>query len=122
MLHPPSSSHASQLHEASELGHGAMNVLLTGINHKTAPVEMRKLLAIEPGRLTDATRVLLSVPGVEEAMILSTCNRVEVLASHRANCPDLLGFLGVHSKKISRGAFRQHADRLGGGGTAAGFM
>jgi glutamyl-tRNA reductase len=71
-----------------------MNVLLTGINHKTAPVEMREMLAIEPGRLTDATRVLLSVPGVEEAMILSTCNRVEVLAFHRANGPDLLGFLG----------------------------
>jgi glutamyl-tRNA reductase len=73
-----------------------MNILLTGINHKTAPVEMRELLAIESGRLTDATRVLLNAPGVEEAMILCTCNRVEVLASHRANCPDLLRVLGDH--------------------------
>ena len=45
-----------------------MNILLTGINHKTAPVEMRELLAIEPRVLTDATHVLLNVPGVEEAI------------------------------------------------------
>ena len=94
-------------------GHGAMNILLTGINHKTAPVEMRELLAIEPGRLTEATRVLRSVPGVEEAMILSTCNRVEVLASHRANCPDLLGFLGDYLG-ANTSALRQHVYELHG--------
>jgi glutamyl-tRNA reductase len=90
-----------------------MNILLTGINHKTAPVEMRELLAIEPGRLTEATRVLRSVPGVEEAMILSTCNRVEVLTSHRANCPDLLGFLGDYLG-ANTSALRQHVYELHG--------
>jgi glutamyl-tRNA reductase len=90
-----------------------MNILITGISHKTAPVEMRELLAIQPGRLTDATRALLSVPGVEEAMILSTCNRVEVLASHRANCPDLLGFLGDYLG-VNTSALRQHVYELHG--------
>jgi len=71
-----------------------MNILLTGINHRTAPVELREQMAIEPGHLADATGSLLRVPGVDEAMILSTCNRVELLISHQSGRPDLLGFLG----------------------------
>jgi len=90
-----------------------MNILLTGINHKTAPVEMRELLAIEPRRLTDSTHVLLNVPGVEEAMILCTCNRVEVLASYRANCPDLLRVLGDYLG-VNTSALRQHIYDLHG--------
>jgi len=70
-----------------------MKLLLTGVNHKTAPVELREQLAISQERLSDATRALLEFPGVHEAMILSTCNRVELLACHEASSPDLLGFL-----------------------------
>jgi glutamyl-tRNA reductase len=73
--------------------HGAMKLLLTGVNHKTAPVELREQLAITPERLSEATRALLEFPGVQEAMILSTCNRVELLACHEAISPDLLSFL-----------------------------
>lgn len=70
-----------------------MKLLLTGVNHKTAPVELREQLAISAERLGEATRALLEFPGVHEAMILSTCNRVELLACHEAGSPDLLGFL-----------------------------
>lgn len=70
-----------------------MKLLLTGVNHKTAPVELREQLAIAPERLSEATRALLEFPGVHEAMILSTCNRVEMLACHESNSPDLLSFL-----------------------------
>jgi glutamyl-tRNA reductase len=70
-----------------------MKLLLTGVNHKTASVELREQLAITPERLSEATRALLEFPGVHEAMILSTCNRVELLACHEASSPDLLGFL-----------------------------
>src|SRR5579862_2090196 len=70
-----------------------MKLLLTGVNHKTAPVELRERLAIAPERLGDATRALLDFPGVHEAMIVSTCNRVELLACHESSRPDLLGFL-----------------------------
>lgn len=70
-----------------------MKILLTGVNHKTAPVELREQLVIAPERLGDATRALLDLPGVHEAMILSTCNRVELVACHEASSPDLLGFL-----------------------------
>lgn len=70
-----------------------MKLQLTGVNHKTAPVELREQLAITSEQLSDATRALLKFPGVQEAMILSTCNRVELLACHEAPGLDLLNFL-----------------------------
>jgi glutamyl-tRNA reductase len=54
-------------------------LLLLGVNHTTAPVEVRERLAIPTERLADATRTLAHQPGVREALILSTCNRVELL-------------------------------------------
>jgi glutamyl-tRNA reductase len=71
-----------------------MKILLMGINHKTAPVELRERCAVEAGRLVGATQSLLRLPGVREAMILSTCNRVELVACHEAANPDLLRWLG----------------------------
>ena len=55
------------------------SLLLLGVNHTTAPIEVRERLAIPISRLADATRTLAHQPGVREAMILSTCNRVELL-------------------------------------------
>jgi len=55
------------------------NILLLGVNHTTAPVAVRERLAIPAARLADATRSLAHQPGVREALILSTCNRVELL-------------------------------------------
>jgi glutamyl-tRNA reductase len=56
-----------------------MRLLLLGVNHTTAPIEVRERLAIPTDRLADATRMLAHQPGVREALILSTCNRVELL-------------------------------------------
>jgi glutamyl-tRNA reductase len=56
-----------------------ISLLLLGVNHTTAPVEVRERLAIPTERLADATRTLAHQPGVREAIILSTCNRVELL-------------------------------------------
>ena len=61
------------------------NLLLLGVNHTTAPVEVRERLAIPSDRLADATRTLAHQPGVREALILSTCNRVELLTVHESN-------------------------------------
>jgi glutamyl-tRNA reductase len=55
-----------------------MKLLVTGVSHKTAPVEVRECLAFpEPG-LPQALHSLKSRAGVSEACILSTCNRVEI--------------------------------------------
>jgi glutamyl-tRNA reductase len=70
-----------------------MNIVLLGLNHKTAPIELREQLAVAPQQLEEATRSLLDAPGVLEGMILSTCNRVELLASQQPDAPHLLDFV-----------------------------
>ncbi len=56
-----------------------MSLLLLGVNHNSAPLDVRERLAIPAGGLGEATRSLAHRPGVREALILSTCNRVELL-------------------------------------------
>jgi len=63
----------------SDAGNKSGTLLLVGVNHTTAPIEVRERLAISTARLADATRTLAHQPGIREAMILSTCNRVEFL-------------------------------------------
>jgi len=70
-----------------------MNLQLIGVNHKTAPVEVRERLAIAESRLPEAMRQLVEHPGVEEGLILCTCNRVELLTQTRNGSADLRGFL-----------------------------
>ncbi len=55
-----------------------MKLLITGVSHKTAPVEVREGLAFPEHALSAALADLKARDGVEEAVILSTCNRVEV--------------------------------------------
>ncbi len=56
----------------------AKRLWLVGLSHRTAPVEVRERLAISGAELRAAIDRLRDRPGVEEAVILSTCNRVEV--------------------------------------------
>lgn len=62
-----------------------MKLVLLGVNHKTAPIELRERLAISPTKLAEATRSLREVAGVHDALILSTCNRVELITCHDAD-------------------------------------
>ncbi len=57
-----------------------MHIVVVGLSHKTAPVEIREKLSIPESRLGEALLRLCSYPGVKEGMLLSTCNRVEVYA------------------------------------------
>ena len=83
------------------------SLVLLGVNHTTAPIEVRERLAIPAARLADATRTLVHQPGIREGLILSTCNRVEFVTLQdvcqpngvheggpsEATTPDLLRFL-----------------------------
>ena len=55
-----------------------MHLIVVGLSHKTAPVEIRERLAVPESRLGEALARLCSYPGVKEGILLSTCNRVEV--------------------------------------------
>lgn len=63
-----------------------MNFHVTGLNHTTAPVEVRERLAFSPERLADAVAGLRNSEGMLETMVLSTCNRVEITATADDAC------------------------------------
>lgn len=58
-----------------------MSIVLVGINHKSAPIEVRELLAFSDDACSTGLRTLVDGEIVKEGLIVSTCNRVEILAS-----------------------------------------
>src|SRR3979411_3114667 len=73
-----------------------MRIQLIGVNHNSAPLELRERLAISESRLPDACRDLTAYPGIEEGMVISTCN-CGALVTHTTNgAADLRGFLHEH--------------------------
>src|SRR3989304_7242124 len=57
-----------------------MKIFVAGLNHSTADVEGREKVAFNGSRLEEGLRRFRELPEIEEAMILSTCNRVELYA------------------------------------------
>ena len=55
-----------------------MSLYTLGVNHRTAPLDVREQIVFSPDALGHALRDLLARPAVKEAAILSTCNRTEV--------------------------------------------
>lgn len=64
-----------------------MRPVVVGVSHRTAPVEIRERLAVPPGAASDGLRRLLETGDAAEAVILSTCNRVELYAASDAGVP-----------------------------------
>ena len=62
-----------------------MDLVLVGLNHKTAPVEVRERIAFVEGHLQSALKRLQRESDLQEGMIVSTCNRVEILAHGQNN-------------------------------------
>jgi glutamyl-tRNA reductase len=61
-----------------------MPLILVGINHRTAPVDVRERVNVPDAGLRDATAALRGLDGIEGAAVLSTCNRVEAIVSARS--------------------------------------
>lgn len=55
-----------------------MNIVVVGLSHKTAPVEIREKLSIQEAKLEETLMHLKSYPHIEEVAIISTCNRLEI--------------------------------------------
>jgi glutamyl-tRNA reductase len=63
-----------------------MKIIVIGLNHKTADVDVREKLAFNGAKLEEGLFKIRELPGVTEAIVLSTCNRVEIYAN--AKDPD----------------------------------
>lgn len=94
------------------MGHG---IVLVGLSHHTAPVEVRERVAFANGRLEPALKTLVGRPGIEEGVIVSTCNRVEVVAcgsDPEAIAGDLPAFLAdTHEVAAAELATRLYTHR-----------
>jgi glutamyl-tRNA reductase len=78
-----------------------MSIVLVGLNHKTAPVEVRERLAFDDESLAESLRALVDGETVREGLIVSTCNRVEVLAAAAGhNGPDAVGRLSDFLSRV----------------------
>ena len=56
-----------------------LDIVLLGLNHKTAPIELRELLSFSKEEAVAVMEGLQKCPDINEVMLISTCNRVEVL-------------------------------------------
>ncbi len=77
-----------------------MEIILIGLSHKTAPVEIREKLSIPKTLLREYLKELVSLPGVQEGAIISTCNRVEIISviNQRMGEQVLINFLSSVAK------------------------
>lgn len=90
-----------------------MRLLITGLNHNTAPVEIRERLAFAADRLAAVLADLKTTPGIEEGFILSTCNRVEIAATveREADLVEFLAHAHQMDAKVIREYLYQYEDR-----------
>src|SRR5262249_39429339 len=94
-----------------------MSIVLIGLSHRTAPVETRERLAFSQTALPEALSTLVDQNTIDEAVIVSTCNRVELIASppaaSDAGIARLSGFLcDFHhiEARFINGSLYRHAD------------
>ena len=64
-----------------------MNLIALGINHNSAAVDLRERVAFAPEQVAEALVEVCDQAGLDEAVILSTCNRTELYAIVPDNTP-----------------------------------
>lgn len=83
-----------------------MAIITLGLNHNTAPISVRERIAFPAERVVHALRNLSRVPVVEEAAILSTCNRTELYCGLNANDPEPLLQWIAEEQRLNREDFQ----------------
>ena len=82
-----------------------MSIVALGLNHTTAPLELRERASVDHAGMGSALRALYSFPGVSEAAILSTCNRTDLYCGLGAgrDVPTLWfdEFLGIDRRELA---------------------
>ncbi|HYF34078.1 MAG TPA: hypothetical protein VD994_02220, partial [Prosthecobacter sp.] len=77
------------------------HLICLGLNYRTTPVEVRERVAFPESKVPDAVQQVRALPGFAESVVLSTCNRVEIYATHqhadpRAAHQTLIDYLTTH--------------------------
>ncbi len=74
-----------------------MSLVVLGLNHRTAPIEVRERIVFDSERLPQALASLHALPGLQEALIVSTCNRTEIYCVAENDAGELAGWLATAS-------------------------
>jgi len=83
MFDLPNSNDLDHSH-INQTGHATPTIIVVGLNHKTAPVELREKFAFSSEDIQRGLSRLLQWSDISESIILSTCNRVEIIISSTA--------------------------------------
>jgi glutamyl-tRNA reductase len=86
-------------------------LVCAGLSHKQVPIGVREQVAVSPEQLPERLARLRAIPGVREAMLLSTCNRLEIFAvtDERNTADDLLRDLGALAAEHAVTRFEEEA-------------
>ena len=86
-----------------------LDIVLMGLNHKTAPVALRECLAFSEDETFAALEALQESPTISESMLISTCNRVEVLmaTSDTSNAADTVKIFFSEFKNLPVSEFEK---------------
>lgn len=94
-----------------------MSVLVVGVNHRTAPLDLLERIALDAQSVAKAVSGLVALDSVREAVVLSTCNRTEVYAVaelFHQGFDDIQHFLattaGVDLETINSHTYAEHDD------------
>ena len=77
-----------------------MKLFAAGLSHKTAPVELREQLAVDQAELADRARKLKSRGELDEIVLLSTCNRVELYGTTQRSSSDIKSLFQFLSSEV----------------------
>ncbi len=77
-----------------------MSLVVLGLNHRTAPIEVRERIVFDASRLPGALASLRALPGLGECVIVSTCNRTELYCIGEGAGPRIRDWLAASSGGI----------------------
>ncbi|CAB1128358.1 Glutamyl-tRNA reductase [Candidatus Hydrogenisulfobacillus filiaventi] len=84
-----------------------MRIQVVGLNHETAPVEVREVAGFTPDSLRAGLATIGGLPGLEGAVVVSTCNRTEVYTAGEVALADILSWW-ERTTGTPRGTFSDH--------------
>ncbi|MDP6946977.1 MAG: glutamyl-tRNA reductase, partial [Myxococcota bacterium] len=94
-----------------------LRFLVHGLSHKTTPIGLREAFAVSGDDVPGVLAALVGSSAIDEAVILSTCNRVEVYAIPAADADaarDVIDDVLLHQRGIEQGTFRSHGYSVSG--------
>ncbi len=85
-----------------------MYLTVLGINHRTAPVEVRGQVAFPPDQIARALAELIALDGMREAAILSTCNRTEIYCTLDDASPEVIANWLARFHQLDQDSLQPH--------------